>query len=368
MYGESPQTLAEGKNPSSAKPDNAKANQALAKLPLFARLIELKPEHVCHSQGNGLRDPLDPKAKMETAEDIYSRPEKYFSRHAESSDVWEAVHKKTGMPIVADYYTRLYAQDSVQMSRMSVFDALCKEGDALGVKWRKDGDFLLCRSSSYFWDKLKEVPRRQLERWAQDSQSKDGLPLEDLLEMATCSDASLDSALVGQGVLTCWNLSEWERVAISRDGRRDSPMAGTSFRTLARCLAGFPQILRDPLLQPGGIRLNALPMPQRQELAKALANWNGSTEYLLDSQVHLDYLPAGRYVWNPPPGNSHLLGISADQVVSGRTLDEALAAAQKVDPGATKSQIHRTRSVFAIELKQAGSNLQVIGTPMVTLH
>ena len=368
MYGELPQTLASGKNPSAAKPDNRKANRLLTNTEPFARPVELKPEHVCHlPQAANREDPLDPKRQAATADDMYSRPEHFFSQHAESSDVWEAVHKKTGLPIVADYYSRLVPLDSVQLPRLPLFEALCREGDALGVKWQKDGDFLLCRSTGYFWDKLKEVPRRQLERWAKDAAS-DGLPFDDFLEMAQCSDAALDSLRVGQAIWTCWGLEEWERVSVSRDGRRDSPMAGIGFRGLARCLANFPLPLRDGLTQPGGMNFRDLPFQQQQELMNARSPWSYSPEIWRDSQIHVDYVPAGRHVWNPAPGSLHLLGISATQVVSGRTAEETLAAAQKIEPTATRGQIHRSRCVFAIELNQGRPTQQIVGAPLETLH
>ena len=368
MYGELPQTLASGKNPSSAKPDNRKANRLLATTIPFTRLVELKPEHVCHTQTTGLEDPLDPKRQAATADDMYLRPETYFRQYVESDDVWEAVHKRTGLPVVADYYTRLYSLESVQLPRLTLFEALCREGDALGVKWQKDGDFLLARSTSYFWDKLKEVPRRQLEHWEQDSQGKDGLPFDDFLEMASCPDAALDSLRVGQGIWTCWGLPEWERVSISQDGRRDTPLAGTNFRALARCLANFSLPLRDSLMQSGGANIRDMPFAAQQELIKTLSAWNGSPERLRDSQIHVDYVPAGRFVWHPAQSSPHLVGISAVQVVSGRTEAEALAAAQKLDPNATKNQIYCSRGVFAVELNQNSPNRQVIGTPLVTLH
>ena len=369
MYGESPNVLAAGKNPSSAKPDNRKANRLLANTAPFTRLVELQPQHVCHApQAMGREDPLDPKRQAATADDIYSRPDNYFAQHAESADLWEEVHKKTGLPIVADYYSRLFPLDRVQTPRLPLFEALCREGDALGVKWQKDGDFLLCRSTSYFWDKLKEVPRRQLERWAKDGAEQNGLPFDDFLEMAQRSDAALDSLRVGQTVWSCWGLEEWERVSVSRDGRRDSPLSGINFRGLARCLANFPPALRGQLTRPGGINFRELPLQQQQELMTAQSPWSRSPETLRDSQIHVDYVPAGRYVWNPARGSPHLLGISAIQVISGKTAEEALAAARQIEPAATKNQIHRSRGVFAIELNQDSPSRQVIGAPLETMR
>src|SRR4029453_2059638 len=97
--------------------------------------------------------------------------------------------------------------------RATLFDALCRAGDTLSLRWKKDGNFLLARSTSYFWDKLKEVPNRLLGRWQADRRAAGGLPLEDLLEMATLTDQQLDSRFVGEGVVHAWGLREWGMLA-----------------------------------------------------------------------------------------------------------------------------------------------------------
>src|SRR5207302_9585307 len=126
-----------------------------------------------------------------------------------TGEFWEAVHRTTGMSIVADYYTRIDPVGSATAENVPLFDALCRAGDALGVRWSRDGTFLVGRSSAYFWDKLKEAPKRQLERWAAERQQNAGLPLAGLLEIAGLSDAQLDSSRVGEGVCYLYGLWEW---------------------------------------------------------------------------------------------------------------------------------------------------------------
>src|SRR5205807_2650754 len=87
--------------------------------------------------------------------------------------------------------------------------ALCRVDDALGGRWKMENGFLLSRDTAYFWDKLKEVPNRYLERWMSDRKSAGSLPLEDLLEMTGLSEAQLESTVVGRAVTHCWNLPEW---------------------------------------------------------------------------------------------------------------------------------------------------------------
>ena len=75
-------------------------------------------------------------------------------------------------------------------------NALNQAADSLGAHWKKDGDFIEGRAAAFFWDKLKEVPNRLLDRWQTDSERNAGLPLNDLLQMALLSDQQLDSKFV----------------------------------------------------------------------------------------------------------------------------------------------------------------------------
>src|SRR5260370_39812498 len=110
------------------------------------------------------------------------------------------------------------------MDRKRVFDVLCSIGDALGVRWKKDGDFITGRSTSYFWDKVKEVPNRYLQRWIHVRDTNGGLSLADMLEMASLPDEELDSRLVGEAIGHCWGLPGWGSLSgdQSRMIRRDA--------------------------------------------------------------------------------------------------------------------------------------------------
>ena len=41
-----------------------------------------------------------------------------------------------------------FAVASVTAARAPLYDALCRVGDAMGVRWRREGDFLLGRSTT----------------------------------------------------------------------------------------------------------------------------------------------------------------------------------------------------------------------------
>src|SRR5207244_4249572 len=113
-------------------------------------------------------------------------------------------------PVVADYYTRMYRLDAVTVEHKPLFGALCAIGDALGVRWKKDGDFLTGRSLTYHWDKRKEVPNRYLQRWLQEKRDRPGLSIDSLLEMVSLPDDELNSRIVGEAIKHCWGLQEWD--------------------------------------------------------------------------------------------------------------------------------------------------------------
>src|SRR5262249_53186958 len=151
--------------------------------------------------------------------------------HVFSSDVWEAIHHATGLPIVADYYTHVYPLSGVTVTQANLFEALCQIGDAMGVRWRKDGDFLLGRSTTYYWDRPKEVPNRFLMPWQREKREGPGLSLESIEEMASLPDEALDSPTVGEAIRHCWGLEEWRQV--SRDPVMGWSLDRAKFRFLS---------------------------------------------------------------------------------------------------------------------------------------
>lgn len=336
-------TLAVGRSPSASNPENRSANKNLQSDPLFRRRVTLAPKGcvrpdfktafgIDFSKGRNIRDDL---------QDSVSPPDPHLS----SADVWEEVHAKTGIPIIGDYYTHLYPANDFAAEKQALFDALCRSGDALGVLWKKDADFVQCRSTAFFWNKLKEVPNRLLDRWQMDRELKSGLPLDDLLEMAELSDRQLDSLLVGQGVKHCRDLMEWSILA-------DPQYAGSrrkldQVRPLARFLATLPPGLRQRALAPDGVPLSAFGPPQLETLARIfyldqlLPQIRGTPQ---DTRLRVDYVPSGMYTWRVVYDSDEDARAARRRVpvCVGETPEKALAAARKFYPRARSEDIHRS--------------------------
>src|SRR5205823_2393907 len=62
-------------------------------------------------------------------------------RKVTTADVLEAVHRACGLPIVADFYTRLYSPAEVSVQNEPVFDALNWVADSMRLRWIKEGDW-----------------------------------------------------------------------------------------------------------------------------------------------------------------------------------------------------------------------------------
>jgi hypothetical protein len=258
---------------------------------------------------------------------------------ATSADAWEAVHRATGLPIIADFYTHLFPVGKFTVDHASLFQALCQMGDAMGVRWTMDGDFLLCRSTSYFWDKLKEVPNRYLQRWARDRDANGGLPFADFLEMASMTDQQLDSAVVADGIDRYWKLHEW------------TILNPRETRYTARYLSSLAPEQFQRALQPDGLPLPSLTPAQQQGamqmqfLANAAAEREGhapiamSAEWWSHALVGAKYIPAGWYAWERRPDDVY----GPAPPIGGRTPAEALAAVRRLYPPARPEEVKYCR-------------------------
>lgn len=357
--------LATGHNPLAVRPDNAGANRALRNLPEFTRLVSLQPESSCpRLQEEGT--PPDKRGNYETEEEMLAAHELPPMPHVTSADVWEEVHKKTKLPIVADYYTHLYAVSPFAIRNASLFEALCKVGDNLGARWRKSGDFLLSRAVSYYWDKQKEVPNRFLARWQEDGKRTDGLPFEDIMEMAALSDAQLDSLTVSQGIRHCLGLNEWGLLFANNEGWRDFYLMR---RNVLRTMANMQRDVREAALSPEGLEFDRCNPVQQQEIVNALENLGFSYKKLVGSHVRVEYVPSGRYVWNPRRA-LEVDGTSQSRLplIQGRNPDEVLRLARQADAETTESNIHRSSGILAVTVTYGKDNIWGFGKPMFSLH
>jgi hypothetical protein len=264
-----------------------------------------------------------------------------------SADVWEAIHRASGVSIVADYYSRVYPASDFALKGISLFDALCRAGDRLGVRWTKDADYLLCRSTSYFWDRLNEVPNRYLERWQRSRQAHGGLPLADFLEMGLLPDPQLASSRVAEVVSHCWNIPEWRLLV----GGPES-FSYVSLLPSARFLTVLTPEQTARAMSPEALPFRELAPAQQRAAMELFEEFNRAQErqgsgrvefkpedFINHAAVYARYAPGGSFIWTPPDGTPDHPVPAGLVMLSGRTAQEVLAAARRRYPAATPEEV-----------------------------
>jgi hypothetical protein len=259
-----------------------------------------------------------------------------------SADLLEALHRATGMPVVGDYYTRLFPASAVaakDQPRFAVLNQLC---DAVRLRWSKEGEWLQFRSASYFHDRLKEVPNRLLQRWTDSRKTHGALTLEDLIEIAQLSDAQLDAGSMAEGAREMHGLAEWDLAA------------RPALRPHLRFLSWLTAAQRQEVIRPEGLAFTRMTLPQQQQFI-ALAFGRGSSqlqslEELRGGTLRVDYALPGHFQWQPPaaPAEDRIQRMLQPPRVRERTREAALLAARRIDPPAAEAQITPTRRELAV--------------------
>jgi hypothetical protein len=301
-----------GQSPLALAPNNRASNRQHAHDPALRQRVSLEPR-------SSQLAATTPKAPRLT-----------------SADVMEELHRATGLPIVSDYYTRLYRPESIQVSNLPLFDALNQVADAMRLRWQKQSDWLQFRSTSYYDDRLKEVPNRLLTRWAaarRQSAHSVGTPalsLDELVEMVQMSDTQLDAAEMAEGIRAWWGLPEWDVVR------------KRSLRPHLRCLGLLTPAQRQAALSPGGLAFARMTLGQQQRfITLPLAGYielMGSLEDVVGSTLRVGYTQPGGFGPRPFDG-PWKEGAFALALVRERTRAAALQAARRIDPEVDESRI-----------------------------
>lgn len=203
-----------------------------------------------------------------------------------SADLLEALHRASGLPIIADYYTRLVAVDPAAFTERPLRELLDQAAKSMRLRWKfAEGEWLQFHSIWGHFEQLQEVPNRLLSRWAQEHNQAGHLTLETLIEIAGLSHAQRASEEMAEGACEIWGLAEWSLAAVALPDH-------------LRFLAGFCPAQRERAT--GGKGLPFLEMSRAQQerfLALALGDEpRPSPETLARALLRVEYRPAA------PPG------------------------------------------------------------------
>jgi hypothetical protein len=330
--------LAEGMSPAVRDPQNEKFNTKLARDPALRLRVTIRPQASCRlapaestSVGNA------PEPKVTTA------------------DVLEALHRASKMPVVADYYTRLYPAGSVSVRNMPLFKALNRLADTMRLRWEKDNDggWLQFRSASFFNDRIKEVPNRLMGRWAAARRARGALMLDDLVEIVQLSDAQLNSPNVADGAQNCFGLAEWSlaRKSVLRPHLRYLAQLTPAQRQQAQSAEGLPFAQMSLAQQQGFLALALGPHADRLK---------SGLEDLAGAALRVDYTLPGGFQWARPeaPGAPRWQTL-LPSTVRERTREAALTAAHRIDPQIADAQIVPTELAITVFYTLGGANGRV---------
>jgi Putative zinc-finger len=332
-------------NPTVLTVENAAANAALAREPALRPRVTLRPQPSCLGDLSPQPPPRSGEGEPSGTPAVPPKPrfpsplrggaggEVPQAPKVTSADVLEALHRATGLPIVADYYTRLSKPETVTVPNRPLFDALNQVADAMRLRWRWDGTWLQFRSASYYHDRLKEVPNRLLSRWVAARRQHGILTLDDLVEIAQLPDAQLDGGDMAEGARLCLGLTEWD---LARNG---------NLRPNLRYLAGFTPEQRQETMTATGLPFTRMSLAQQQQfIAYVLSDAPlQSLEDLAGATLRVEYSHSGEFQWGKLHRGDYLRwvvpmtpGAQGRRVVRPpvreRTREAALQAVQRVDP------------------------------------
>jgi RNA polymerase sigma-70 factor, ECF subfamily len=318
-----------GRSPVVVELDNARLNARFAGEPDLRPVVTVQPQPAYRPLPG--TDGAPPEAKVTPA------------------DLLEAFHQATGLPVVGDHYTRLFPPAEVSARGVPVFQALNQLGDAMRLRWTRDGgtaaergSWLQFRSASYYDDRLKEVPNRQLAGWSAARQQKGSLSLDDLVEIAGLPDAQLDGADMAEGAREIWGLQEWE---LPRNG---------NLRPRLRELALFTPEQRQMAMTDAGLPFGKMSLRQQQQfISQASFNDPLPAENLAGAALRIEYTRPGEFQWGDPGmawswsrwfvirEHGRHGSWAPRPSVRGRTREAVVQALQGLDPAIRDGAAHR---------------------------
>jgi RNA polymerase sigma-70 factor (ECF subfamily) len=327
-----------GRGPSDSHPEAGSVNSRLARDPALRQQVSLQPQASCNlspgpSPVTALREDGVPPGEEEGREPKVT-----------TADVLEALHQATRLPVVADFYTRLYKPETVSVKNQPLSEALNQLAQAMRLRWNKEEDWLQFRSLTYYHDRLKEVPNRRLSRWASARRQQRVLTLDQIVEIAQLTDDQLDGAEMREGAVACWGLKEW---SLLRTG---------GLRSHVRFLAEFTPAQRQAMQSPAGLPFNQMSLSQQQGfLSRALGDAPlRSLEELTGATLRVDYTQPGSFQWHRPGGFEGTRWIVTTEPgspcrrvlmppVRERTREAALAAARRAFPQVSEAMLQAAR-------------------------
>jgi hypothetical protein len=205
----------------------------------------------------------------------------------DSADFFEALHKKTGRNVIADYYTRIYPKDLLSARGDSLLGVLNHAADALQSDWQEDGGFLRFRRFNYYSERTMDVSNALLKRWQAAREAHGYLNLDDLSEIATLPNEVLEHSDLSRAVMIKYGLDEW-------------PMASSGMREDLLFHASLTDSQKQQIQTPNGLSIGDL-NPQQLARLKEMALQGAPDEAMQElakGRLFMTMRPPGLYEWS----------------------------------------------------------------------
>jgi hypothetical protein len=332
FQGASPYAV--GRSAGDGSSESGAVNSQLARDPTLRRRVSVQPRPSCNLAASL------PQGREEASEKRGEVQEPKVT----IADALESLHHATGLPIVADFYTRLFKPEAVSVRNQSLFDALNTLTQAMRLRWNNEGGWLQFCSTTYYHDRLTEVPNRLLSRWAAARRQQQMLTLDQVVEIGQLTDDQLDGAEMREGAVQCWGLKEWRLLG---DGY---------LRTQVRYLAEFTPAQRQETMSAAGLPFTRMSLAQQQKFITFALSGQPlqSLDELAGATLRVDYTQPGWYQWlKPGDFRSQRWAVTVDPGEKGRrvlmppvrerTREAALEAARRLFPPVTEAMLEAWR-------------------------
>ena len=154
---------------------------------------------------------LKPKPDETYMTKMFLQEQKDRKREAllDSADFFLELHRKTGWPILADHYTRIYPSGAFTFTDRRLLNVLNDAADSLSSDWQEEGGILRFRRSNYYTERRHDVPHPLLLKWASAKKQRGYLTLDELAEMTMLPWNVLNHMKLGDAVSKKYGLDEW---------------------------------------------------------------------------------------------------------------------------------------------------------------
>jgi hypothetical protein len=297
-------------------PNNSAAHTALQSSPDYKKKIALAPQSSSASENSANAKGILAEWKQNGLGDFPTDNRDWV----DSADYLEEVHKKTGLNVIADYYTRVYPKNTLAVKGESLLSALNEGADALKSEWQADDTFLRFRRFNYYSERQMDIPNHWLNRWSADRKAHGSLSLDSLAEMAALPVEVMQHQDLGMALLIKYGLEEAPLVNPARD--------------VLRLYAALDPAGRQEAQSAAGVEVSKI-MEKIPDVARRVFNDEGDLpqDRMTQGRFYIRLKGPGTYSWTDLKDPNRKSFFPAKEDVQAKTLAQAESERESILKG-----------------------------------